>query len=58
MMVPSIELVLKVRADICGKQETFRKRIAEDMKVDESAENTEYSANVDCAFNFAGGSQT
>ena len=53
--VPSVGLVLKARADIDGKQNAYRRRIAEDAEGDESAALTEYSANVDCTFNFAGG---
>ncbi len=53
--VPSVGLVLKARADIGGKQDAYRKRIAEDAEGDESAALTEYSANVNCSFNFVGG---
>ena len=53
--VPSVGLVLKARADIGGKQDAYRERIEEDFPDDESAALTEYSANVDCTFNFAGG---
>ena len=54
--VPSLGMVLKARADIVGKQEAYRKRINDgDAKRDESAFLTEYSANVDCTFNFTGG---
>ena len=35
--VPSVGLVLKVRADIDGKQNAYRRRIAEDTEGDESA---------------------
>lgn len=45
--VPSVGLVLKARADIDGKQNAYRRRIAEDAEGDESAALTEYSANVD-----------
>ena len=50
--VPSVGLVLKARADIDGKQSAYQKRIAEDSPNDEDAALTEYSANVDCVFNF------
>ena len=53
--VPSAGFVLKAMADIDGKQNVYRRRIAEDAEGDESAALTEYSANVDCTFNFAGG---
>ena len=53
--VPSVGLVLKARADIDGKQNAYRRRIAEDAEGDESAALTEYSANIDCTFNFTGG---
>lgn len=53
--VPSVGLVLKARADINGKQSAYQKRIAEDFPNDEAAALTEYSANVDCVFNFDGG---
>ena len=56
--VPSVGLVLKARADIGGKQDAYRERIGEDFPDDESAALTEYSANVDCTFNFAGGATT
>ena len=56
--VPSVGLVLKARADIDGKQSAYQKRIAEDSPDDESAALTEYSANVDCVFNFDGGDST
>ena len=54
--VPSVGLVLKARADIGGKQEAYCARIREDAEngVDAIVE-TEYSANVDCSFNFVGG---
>ena len=50
--VPSVGLVLKARADIDGKQSAYKKRIAEDSPNDEDAALTEYSANIDCVFNF------
>lgn len=53
--VPSVGLVLKARADIDGKQDAYRRRILEDFPGDESKVLTEYSANADCTFNFAGG---
>ena len=52
--VPSVGLVLKVRGDIGGKQESYRKRILEDFPEDQSKLLTEYSANADCTFRFAG----
>ena len=55
--VPSVGLVLKARADIGGKQDAYRKRIAEDAGADDAAALTEYSANVDCRFNFAEGDE-
>ncbi len=54
-VVPSVGLVLKARADIGDKQEAYRRRILEDYPGDESKVLTEYSANADCMFNFAGG---
>ena len=54
-VVPSVGLVLKARADIGGKQEAYRRRILEDYPGAESKVLTEYSANADCTFNFAGG---
>lgn len=54
-VVPSVGLVLKARADIGGRQEAYRRRILEDYPGDESKVLTEYSANADCTFNFAGG---
>lgn len=54
-VVPSVGLVLKARADIGDKQEAYRRRILEDYPGDESKVLTEYSANADCTFNFAGG---
>lgn len=53
--VPSVGLVLKARADIGGKQDAYRARMREDSPDDASADLTDYSANVDCRFNFAGG---
>lgn len=53
--VPSVGLVLKARADVVGKQEAYKRRIGEDSEGDEEALLSEYSANVDCAFNFCGG---
>jgi hypothetical protein len=53
--VPSAGLVLKARADIEGKREAFARRIREDSPDDGAALLTEYSANADCTFNFAGG---
>ena len=55
--VPSVGLVLKARADIGGKQEAFARRIREDSPGDETKLLTDYSANVDCLFNFAGGDE-
>ena len=48
--VLSVGLVLKARADIDGKQNAYRKRIAEDAEGDESATLTEYSANAEWLF--------
>ena len=56
--VPSVGLVLKARADIDGKQAAYQKRIAEDSPNDGLAALTEYSANVDCVFNFDRGDST
>ena len=53
--VPSIGLVLKVRADIDGKQDAFVRRVKEDDRDGEVDVLTEYSANMDCVFNFNGG---
>ena len=56
--VPSVGLVLKARADIGGKQDAYCTRIREDAENGaEAAVETEYSANVDCSFNFAGGDE-
>ena len=56
--VPSVGLVLKARADIGGKQEAYCARIREDAENGvEATVETEYSANVDCSFNFAGGDE-
>ena len=56
--VPSVGLVLKARADIGGKQEAYCARIREDAENGaEATLETEYSANVDCFFNFAGGDE-
>ena len=55
VVVPSVGLVLKARADIDGKQAAYQKRVAEDFPDDGAAAMTEYSANVDCVFNFDGG---
>ena len=56
--VPSVGLVLKARADIGGKQEAYCARIREDAENGaEATLETEYSANVDCSFNFAGGDE-
>ena len=46
VIVPSVGLVLKARADIDGKQIAYRKRIAEDSPGDEAAALTEYSATT------------
>ena len=54
-MVPSAGLVLKARADVGDKEESYRRRILEDFPGDELKILTEYSANTDCTFNFAGG---
>ncbi len=48
--VPSVELGLKARADIDGRQNAYRRRIAEDAEGDESAALTEYSANAEWLF--------
>ena len=48
--VPSVGLVLKARADIDGKQNAYRRRIAEDAVGDESAALTEYSAHAEWLF--------
>lgn len=53
--VPSIGLVLKVRADIDSKQDAFVRRVKEDDRDGEVDVLTEYSANMDCVFNFNGG---
>ena len=55
--VPSVGLVLKVRGDIDGKQTAYSRRIKDDDRYDggDDALLTEYSANVDCKFNFDGG---
>lgn len=53
--VPSVGLVLKARADIDGKQDAFVRRIKEDAGDGEAEILTEYSANMDCVFNFNGG---
>ena len=53
--VPSVGLVLKVRADIDGKQDAFVRRVKEDDRDGEVDVLTEYSANMDCVFNFNGG---
>lgn len=53
--VPSIGLVLKARADIDGKQDAFVRRVKEDAEDGEAEILTEYSANMDCVFNFNGG---
>ena len=53
--VPSVGLVLKARADIDGKQDAFVSRVKEDAKDGEADVLTEYSANMDCVFNFNGG---
>ena len=56
--VPSVGLVLKARADIGGKQDAYCTRIREDAENGvEATVETEYSANVDCSFNFAGGDE-
>ena len=56
--VPSVGLVLKARADIGGKQDAYCARIREDAENGaEAMVETEYSANVDCSFNFAGGDE-
>ena len=52
---PSVGLVLKVRADIDGKQDAFVRRVKEDDRDGEVDVLTEYSANMDCVFNFNGG---
>ena len=54
-VVPSAGLVLKARADVGDKKEAYRRRILEDYPGDESKVLTEYSANADCTFSFAGG---
>lgn len=48
--VPSVGLVLKARADIDGRQNAYRRRIAEDAESDESAALTKYSANAEWLF--------
>ena len=55
--VPSVGLTLKVRGDIDGKQTAYSRRIKDDDRYDggDDALLTEYSANVDCKFNFDGG---
>lgn len=53
--VPSVGLVLKARADIDGKQDAFVRRVKEDARDGEVDVLTEYSANMDCVFNFNGG---
>lgn len=55
--VPSIGLVLKARADIDGKQDAFVRRVKEDAENGEAEILTEYSANMDCVFNFKGGEE-
>ena len=57
VIVPSVGLVLKVRGDVGGKQGAYSRRIKDDIRCDggEDALLTEYSANVDCMFNFDGG---
>ncbi len=49
-VVPSVGLGLKARADIGGRQNAYRRRIAEDAVGDESAALTEYSANAKWLF--------
>ena len=58
MSVQSLGLVLKARADISGKQEAYQRRLMEDDQSEDNAEktkqsyNVQYSANVDCQFDF------
>ena len=58
MSVQSLGLVLKARADINGKQEAYRHRLSEDEQAVDNAKrsehsyNVEYSANIDCKFDF------
>ena len=56
--VPSVGFVLKARADIDGKQDAFVRRVKEDAENGEAEILTEYSANMDCVFNFKGGEKT
>ena len=50
--VPSVGLVLKARADIDGRQDAFVSRVKEDDRDGDADVLTEYSANMDCVFQF------